>query len=866
MPLTSAEQAQLWPVLKDSPLVQKWADFRTILFPRLDLRTFGPGEIVFRPGDPPKHLFIVARGNVVMTLQEGGEPWYEQALQPGEFFGQQALFEESYRATARVPNRGEPALLLLMSATDLRVALERAPELREDLLHEARAGRLRRIPLFRDLNDDQIRWLAQLVQERDLPAGTSLPLDRLPGIWIVERGQLAVTGPLHPAPADWEVWRITAGNFLVARGNPELVPTTMQFGLNCAADTGFAQVDTHLFYLPAPHADRVITQYPDVGQLVHEPVDIIAVLDRAPLFGGLTARQRQHLAQFCSWEFVPERQNITTQGDPGNAYVMLRQGGALITAYDNYGRERPRSRLPVDAAYGVTSLTKGKARDATVRAVRGERVRGIPGLEGADLLTLDRRDLRYAIEEKPDLWAGTSLAQSLEETKSEKLAYSWMREGEIVRWEGRPHPFWLIWPLSLVLLLLLGLTALALALPGALSAAGTALIVIAGIILVPAAIIVVANYYDDYYVVTNRRVTRRDRQLFFFESREEAPVEMVQDVTIDTHFWGQIFNFGDVAVRTSSRSAPIRLNHTPEPMRVKDLLEETRTEAQAEERGRQKEDLRRALIKDLRLALPVPERQRALGNPPSPAPQSAQSRYKRIFRATPHRETIPTPPNTRAWLAERTHLVRKPPPSPAKELPGMIVWHKHWLDAIARMALPFLALVVLLVVGPLLVINPIQIPFANVTGLTLGWLVLFGLTVFWLWWEYTDYRNDVYIVTDDRVIDIEMKPLGLNAKRREGGLEKVQNVTLQQNGVWAKLFGYGHVVISTAALDEGFTFVMVPNPQSVQSQVFEKVNQFRARKDRLEAARRQQELIEALSVYHQLRGMPGQADGFSDRL
>jgi hypothetical protein len=67
-------------------------------------------------------------------------------------------------------------------------------------------------------------------------------------------------------------------------------------------------------------------------------------------------------------------------------------------------------------------------------------------------------------------------------------------------------------------------------------------------------------------------------------------------------------------------------------------------------------------------------------------------------------------------------------------------------------------------------------------------------------------------------------------------------------------------------MDEGFTFIMVPSPQIVQAQVFEKLNQFRTRRERLEATRRQQELIEALSVYHQLRGAPGQPDGFSDRL
>jgi len=150
----------------------------------------------------------------------------------------------------------------------------------------------------------------------------------------------------------------------------------------------------------------------------------------------------------------------------------------------------------------------------------------------------------------------------------------------------------------------------------------------------------------------------------------------------------------------------------------------------------------------------------------------------------------------------------------------------------------------------------------NATSLILGWLVLMATTAIWFWWEWTDYRNDIYVVTDDRIIDIEMKPLGLSMKRREGGLSKVQNVVAQQNGLWANIFDYGDVVISTAAADEGFTFNMVPNPKGVQTTVFHKLEQFRSREEHRRASGRQQEMIEALSVYHQVRGGGPQADGF----
>jgi CRP-like cAMP-binding protein/uncharacterized membrane protein YdbT with pleckstrin-like domain len=875
MALTRSEQQQVWQVLQNAPLIQNWPDFRTHFLPNLDLEAYGPGQFVFRPGDRPLHLYIVTEGRVQMRLRDSDEGWFEQEIRPGGFFGQQALFDEQYRSVARVPNGAERVVLLKITADILRVALERAPNLREDLLREGLASRLRRIPLFRTLSDDQVRWLAQLVQERKEPAGAAINLTEEPGIWIVDRGQMVVTGPLNPYPRPWPEWRLTAGNFFVARGDPARPDRAMRFGLNCSADSAVAHLNTQLFYVPLAHADRLIAAFGDIGRLIHQPLDIVAAIENEDPFRALTAPQKQHVAQFFGWEFVPERQNITTQGHPGHSFVLLRQGGGLITAFDNYGRERPRSSVEQGAGYGKTSLFEGKQRDATVRAVRGPSVRGIPGLTGADILTLDRRDFQYAIAEKPELWAGEEIVRRIRETEEVKPRFPWMQEGEVIKWEGRPHLLWLAWPLGLVVITFLVFVVLAALLAN--DAASVALFLIAAFVLVPLAIGIAINYYDDYYVVTNKRLTRRDRQLLLFEARAEAPVEMIQDVTVDTHFWGQIFDFGHVSVRTASKAAPIRLDNVPHPQTVKERLETARSEAQAEERGRQKEELRRGLISDLKLALPVPTRQRALGDAPMPSGSPLPPLFKRIFDSGGGQQRIPVRPSTRAWLAEhsgalpdnwRTRLFGAPQPQRAAELPGMIIWHKHWLNAVRRMLTPFLFLMVLLVAGVLLLANVVELGDLNGVGLAFGWLVSISVAAFWLWWQYTDYRNDVYIVTDDRIIDIEMQPLGLNAKQREGGLEKVQNVVAQQNGIWATVFRYGDVVISTAAADEGFTFMMVPNPTLVQATVFQKLNQFRVRDQKRQDLKRQQELIEALTVYHQLRGgsTGSAADGFGDRL
>jgi len=123
----------------------------------------------------------------------------------------------------------------------------------------------------------------------------------------------------------------------------------------------------------------------------------------------------------------------------------------------------------------------------------------------------------------------------------------------------------------------------------------------------------------------------------------------------------------------------------------------------------------------------------------------------------------------------------------------------------------------------------------------------------WVVWEYADYRNDLYILREDRIIDIEATPLWLSIKRREGNLNRFQNVFARQEGIWQNLLNYGDVEIQTAAIDEGFNFLKVANPQLVQATIFQKLDALRNRQVESLIRERQREIIEGLNVYHELR-------------
>ncbi|MCX6029155.1 MAG: cyclic nucleotide-binding domain-containing protein [Chloroflexi bacterium] len=873
MALTQEQADRFWRVFAGKPPIAKWSDFQTSFLRELNTFPCVPGQCVFQSGLAPSFLFMVGEGTIEQVVAKDGRIWLRQELGPGTFFGQQALFTGEYEATATALTA---VTLYTMTAADLRIGMERDAGLFDALVRENLAGRLRRIPLFRSLNDAEMRWLAQVIEERDLAQGSPVPVTTEPGLWVVDWGQVEVTGPANPHEGRWPKWGLTSGSFFVAPGQaaagsaPAGGPAGLaQAGAAWVADSATTTLKSHLFYLPVRHAEPLIATFPDVRERLRTTLDIADKLSRVELFRSLSDEQREHLAQYCGWEFAPAGQNITTQGNVGHSFVILVDGAAVVSALDERGKLRPRNRLVAGDAYGETSLLEGKQRDATVRAVIAQAsAGGRAGLGGSEQLLLDRRDMHYAFPKEHRLWGrNVSLVQRYQEIREERKAYEWMQEGEKLRWRDRGHIFWLLTPeLGVVAVLL----ALILAIKLALSPDVQPQFWIAFVILpLPLALIFAGwfyyNYHDDYYAITNRRVTRRDHLLLLYESRQEAPVEMVQDVTVDAGFWGRLFDFGNVTIRTAAKIGAIVFAHVPAPDTVRDRILQERTEAVIALRGQQKEQLRRGLMTELRLALPIPQRMRALGDD---AKSDETPGWWRRFRAWWQRQSQPriVQPRVRrskpGWFIQLTSglpprwqkaFIGPTPPPPPTPMTGMIQWRKHWLSLVERAGLPFLMTAFLIVAAFLLIAGETDVAGFHRGAFFVPWLFAMIFAAGWLWWQVTDYYNDLYILTDDKIIDIEAKPLGLFMKRREGNLERVQTVDFKQVGLAAYIFNYGNVIIRTAAADEGYDFVMVPNPKLVQATVFQKLDALRGKQEAKKTQDRQQELIEGLDVYHQLR-------------
>lgn len=84
--------------------------------------------------------------------------------------------------------------------------------------------------------------------------------------------------------------------------------------------------------------------------------------------------------------------------------------------------------------------------------------------------------------------------------------------------------------------------------------------------------------------------------------------------------------------------------------------------------------------------------------------------------------------------------------------------------------------------------------------------------------QFTDYYLDTWIVTTERVINIEQNGL-FNRTVSELHLNEIQDVTSETEGFLATFLTFGNVYVQTAAEKERFNFKQIDNPDQVKETI-----------------------------------------------
>ena len=147
------------------------------------------------------------------------------------------------------------------------------------------------------------------------------------------------------------------------------------------------------------------------------------------------------------------------------------------------------------------------------------------------------------------------------------------------------------------------------------------------------------------------------------------------------------------------------------------------------------------------------------------------------------------------------------------------VIHRHWFNILIHLIVVlFFAFIILtsLSIIPLLfpeMIDAVAAPFFPFIQNTLFlFLWLYGFLV-WI-----DYFFDVWIVTNERIVNIEQKGL-FNRRISELRFSRVQDVTAAVDGLIPTMLNFGDVSVQTAAEEDRFLFRQVGDPFAIKDEV-----------------------------------------------
>lgn len=139
----------------------------------------------------------------------------------------------------------------------------------------------------------------------------------------------------------------------------------------------------------------------------------------------------------------------------------------------------------------------------------------------------------------------------------------------------------------------------------------------------------------------------------------------------------------------------------------------------------------------------------------------------------------------------------------------ILVARPHWFTNVS-----WILMTILLVIAPSLLkfvplINSIPEKYLSI-GMLMWYLVTFAFA----FEKFLSWYFDVFIITDERVIDIDFNNL-LNKKFSEAKISMIQDTTSEVKGVSQTLFNYGTVFVQTAAEIPEITLETVPNPEKI---------------------------------------------------
>ncbi len=535
---------------------------------------------------------------------------------------------------------------------------------------------------------------------------------------------------------------------------------------------------------------------------------LIQFLQTVPLFEQLQEEELRVIANLAQRETIRVGHDIYRQSDDDKTLYIVYEGEVQLIHIDPAGSPNDVGIVRRGKMLGESALLLAEPHDVTALAL-------------TDVVTLvfKRETFMPLREQQPRLW-GHLMPSPIVAERLDAPQFGWQAQDEAVVLFTREHWWGLVRRMFFPLLGLLGAITFVMIVQQSLPNLVGLAVFVGFLILAGIVGYIGIDWRNDYWVVTNKRIVHVDEIIFIRKKRSETPLPAITQVQFERHgMAAMIFDFGDLEVETFTGT--IGMRDIPNPMRLKQEIQEEVEKVRSRERaaGRKgiRDDLERRII--------------------------AKETVVEVAPSAPEEET-PRPPIT---IGVIDYFF----PKFVWQQGNVIIWRKHWIVLWRQIIWPTLAIFF----ATLAFLNWYNGASPLGTMLEDGawwvWPLLLGGLGAWWWWLFEDWRNDEYVLTGNRVIEINRTPFSLNERRRESPLSDFQSTELKVVGPWQKLFRYGTLIIKLPGAAVEFKDIV--NPARAQTEINKRLSEFNAKNAEKEAQARRTELTDWFAAYDEIR-------------
>lgn len=574
--------------------------------------------------------------------------------------------------------------------------------------------------------------------------------------------------------------------------------------IHCPNGSAFPNENRHLSISASECAKIYLVANP-IGNTIMNNNEKFEFLKNIYIFHSLHDSELEKLAAQFDVKEYPDGEEIFREGSSGDYFFLVFSGTVKLSIDGNYI-----GKIGRNANFGEEALlNNNNSRSATATSL-GDVT--LLGLEKKHFLALLKNNTQVK-----DVMECISESYALARKKN----FSWLGEDEVVRFIDQRHIAVLfrrlLLPLFFILLIIAGII-VSFSLGQTWYSTSTFVILTPLIIIIPWVLWIFVDWGNDYYIVTSNRVVWLEKVVWLYDQRKESPHQTILSINTRSSQIQRILHYADVVVRTYT--GEITMNDTAHPEYLEGIAKTYWHLAEESLEQERITNITGTIRKKLGFEEEVPEAENVPENDDGEDTLDEQSQF-----------ILPQ------WLG---NLLKT-----RYEIEGVITYRKHIFILLKQIW--FFSLLFIILTFLLVIFFDLSSSFlGRVLLLAIGAGILFTLGN--LGYRYADWRNDLFQITSNEIVDMDKKPLG-EATRRSAPLENILSLDYKRANIIQRIFNFGTVSINVgnAQLD----FENVAKPDMVQAELFERYYAALRQKEEKEAQRHRDDVVEFLAIYHE---------------